>query len=95
MFIRIDKKTFKSFLKKLKKSGVKEVKVKNINRSFLLDIETIERNLKLSEFWAAWYITEFDTIIIETNLFDCIIVKDENFDELKEMVKVNYVIEQL
>jgi hypothetical protein len=94
MYIKIDKKTFKSFLKKLKRSGIKEVKVRNINGSFLLDIETIERNLKLSEFYA-WYITEFDMIIIGTNLFNCLIVKDEHFDELKEMVKVNYVIEQL
>jgi hypothetical protein len=94
MYIRIDEKTFKSFLRKLKRSGVKEVKVRNINGSFLLDIETIERNLKKFGLYA-WYTTEFDMIVIGTNLFDCLIVKDGHFDELKEMVKVNYVIEQL
>jgi hypothetical protein len=98
----IDKNSFLSFLNKLKEKGIKEVKVSKVfidgyleDDLKVLKIKDIEKLFSYKIANMIYYNTEEDKIVIYTLRSLYIEINDENFDELKEMVKVNYMIEEL
>jgi hypothetical protein len=107
MWIKINKHTFKSYLNKLKKQNITEVKVfyrskfdgmidgeREINEEMFLKIEKIEEDIEYKE-TRIYYDIEDD--VIRVSCFACFhyIITDERFNKLKEIAKAKFVVKQL
>jgi DUF971 family protein len=105
MWIKIDKNLFLSYLQKLKEKGIEKVKVsiEKYSSATIVKKENVELQIEKIEEYSNYakkirYDTKYETIYICVHykvIIHIYIIDDENFDELKEIAKAQYVVEQL
>jgi hypothetical protein len=102
--MEIDKNLFLSYLQKLKEKGIEKVKViveKYSSATIVKWEEKIENVEQIEEYLnyakKIRYSLKYDTICIcaHYKAIIHIFINDENFNELKEIAKVQYVVEML
>jgi tagatose-1,6-bisphosphate aldolase len=105
--LKINKNTIKSYIRKLKEKGVKEVKIflvshfnsmtyceEEINETRIVPIEQIEEYVKDKN---VYFYLDVEKKVIEVRCFFkfCYHIIDENFEELKKAALTKFVAKNL
>jgi tagatose-1,6-bisphosphate aldolase len=100
---KINKNTFKSYIKKLKEKGIKEVKIflvsqfngmidseEEINETRIVPIEKIEEDIKYKD---VYVYLDTDKKVIEVRAFASFHyhIIDENFEDFKKIVLTKFI----
>jgi len=107
MYDRINKNTFKSYIKKLKEKGVKEVKIflishfngmidaeEEVNETRIIPIEEIEEDIK-NDYVHVYLDLEKKSIEVRAFATFHYYITDENFEDFKKIALAKFIANSL